>query len=108
MELFGWVIMFIVIAGIVSVIVVRHNSKVRVVRPDPEPEPRVVDGVALGKETYADMQNRRCIDVLKVEEGLVYFEFSGQPRNESIFMEKSKFLERFFRTPNGCKVDLFP
>lgn len=109
MELYFWLITFIIVAGIISVIVVRYESKVKVVKPDPEPEPRVVDGIAIGRRTYADLELNKCVNVLKVEDGYVYFEFTGQervPGEESMFMKNEQFLVRFFRTPNGCKQDL--
>jgi hypothetical protein len=92
----------------VILLIVRNRNKITIVRPDPEPYPRIVDNVAIGERTYADLNLNRCVDVLKVEDGTVYFVFTGQVgNNESLFMDIDKFLERFYRTPNGCDGSSF-
>jgi hypothetical protein len=101
-----YVLIAIVLVTVITIIINRRNSN-DMTGPDTEPEPRIVDGVAIGNRTYADLNLNRCVDVIRVEDGTVYFGFTGQRLQESLFMEVDKFLERFYRTPNGCDGSTF-
>lgn len=93
----------IAVAVVAMIILVRRERSDDMRGPDMEPEPRMIDGVAVGQRTYADLDMGRCVDVVKVEDKTVYFFFTGQnDGRESLFLNVDRFLERFYRTPNGC------
>ena len=105
MDTMIWVLMILVL--VVVVVAIAYDMRTK---PNPAPTPiiskeppRIVDGVALGYKTYADVDNEVCVHVLAVSEGLVKFTFSLP--SESSQLPVQRFLETYYRTPNGCAFD---
>lgn len=100
-------LVFAAICLIIVIFVVVIDRPDELPLPEPEPEPKSVKGIVVGKRTYADLEFKRCIDVLGVQGNKVRYIYSNDPLDpHETTIEQ--FVEQFYYTPNGCDVNNLP
>jgi hypothetical protein len=62
----------------------------------------IIDGIAIGNNTYGDLELKLCITVLSVSEGIVNYKYSNAKYENSYQLDIQEFLDTFHRFPNGC------